>query len=71
MSNAQTTLTFFANTDAKAKKMVLSNIAKHYGISIEEAEAEVTDSEAESLLDYVTGPTRNALYVVMQRHGLI
>jgi DNA-binding XRE family transcriptional regulator len=44
--------------DAKTKAEILNNIANHYGITAEEAFAEVTDSEAEHLLDYVTGPAR-------------
>jgi uncharacterized phage-associated protein len=70
MTHAQTTTRFFAATDAATKTAVLENIAKHYGITQGEALEEVTHSEAESLLDYVTGPTRSAVNVLMQRHGL-
>ena len=70
MTNAQTTARFFAAADAKTKGAILANIAKHYGITQAEALDEVTDDEAESLLDYVTGPERAATSVLMQRHGL-
>ena len=36
------------------RERILKNIATHYGISIEEAQKEVTDNEAESLYEYVT-----------------
>jgi hypothetical protein len=68
--HATITKKFFAATDAKTKAAVLENIASHYGITPAEAEEEVTDDEAESLLDYVTGPTRAATHVLMKRHGL-
>jgi len=65
-----TTIKFFAAIDSKSKHMILENIANHYGISTVEAESEVTDSDAEHLLDYVTGTLRAATSVLMQRHGL-
>ena len=49
---------------------ILANIAKHYGITAEQAYAEVTDADAEHLLDYTTGSTRAATSALMQRHGL-
>jgi hypothetical protein len=69
MTNAAITKKFFAAIDAKTKTEILANIAKHYGISQDAALAEVTDDEAEHLLDYVTGPMRGAASVIMQRHG--
>lgn len=70
MTNAQTTAAFLAATDAKTRAAILSNIAKHYGISSDEAFAEVTDEQAEHLLDYLTGPERAATSVLLQRHGM-
>ena len=35
----------------------MRNIANHYGISIVEAEEEVTDSESENLYEYITDST--------------
>lgn len=66
----KSTIAFFRVTDAKTKAAILENIATHYGITSAEAEAEVTDTDAESLLDYITGPIRLATSVLMQRHGL-
>ena len=70
MAHGKTNASFFAATDAKTKAMILQNIAAHYGISADEAFDEVTDADAEHLLDYVTGPARAAASVIMQRHGL-
>ena len=73
MSNTATqhaTEKFLAVIDAATKAAILANIAKHYGITSEQAFAEVTDADAEHLLDYVTGPTRSATSALMQRHRL-
>lgn len=70
MKNHELTRHFFQVTDAATKRDLLKNIADHYGITPQEAEAEVTDPEAEHLLDYVTGPMRAAAHVIMKRHGL-
>ena len=69
-TNEAVTRAFFRLTDAATKRTVLKNIATHYGITPEEAFDEVTEEGAHDLCDYVTGPTRNAVYVLMQRHGL-
>ena len=61
---------FLSVIDAKTKAAILNNIAAHYGITADQAFAEVTDDEAEHLLDYVTGPERAATSVLMQRHGI-
>ena len=71
MTNAQKNFTFLNAADGETKAKVLSNIANHYGISSEKAYEEVTDDEAEHLLDYVTGSERTAVYVLMQRHNCI
>jgi len=58
---------FLAAIDSKTKADVLGNIAKHYGISPEEAYDEVVDDDAEHLLDYVAGPMRAAVSVLFQK----
>jgi geranylgeranyl pyrophosphate synthase len=70
MTEAQTTRAFFAKTDRATINKILDNVAKHYGITRADAMAEVLDDEAESLLDYVTGPERAATSLLMKRHGL-
>ena len=69
MNNAQINRRFLVATDAATKAEILSNIAKHYGITSAEAYAEVTSNEAEHLLDYVTGPQRAATSLLMKRHA--
>ena len=61
---------FLAVIDADSKAEILESIAKHYGISAQEAYDEVTDDEAEHLLDYMVEPMRSAASVLMQRHGM-
>lgn len=70
MATTNNTAKFLAVIDAKTKAAILGNIANHYGITADEAYAEVTDPDAEHLLDYVTGPARQAASVLMQRHGM-
>lgn len=70
MTAPQKNVAFLAATDAATRQSILGNIAQHYGITAQEALAEVTDPEAEHLLDYLTGPVRTATSVLMQRHGL-
>lgn len=64
---AQTTA-FFAQIEEATKAEILANVASHYGITPEAALAEVTDDEAESLLDYLTGSVRTATSLLMKRH---
>lgn len=56
--------------DGDTKTAILKAIGNHYGITPEEAFAEVTDDEAEHLLDYMVEPYRGAALVVMKRHGM-
>lgn len=70
MFNAQINAKFLTVTDASTKQAVLVNIAKHYGISQQEAFDEVTSEGAEHLLDYITGPERAAIHLLMKRHGM-
>jgi uncharacterized phage-associated protein len=69
MNNAQITTAFLSATDANTRAAILVNIANNYGITSAEAYAEVTDEEAEHLLDYVTGPERAATSLLMKRHS--
>lgn len=61
---------FLSKIDSKAKALILDSIAVHYGITPEEAYAEVADENAEHLLDYMVEPHRSAASVLMQRHGM-
>jgi hypothetical protein len=70
MTDAQKTIKFLAAIPAATKALILNNIAGHYGITSAEAYDEVTDDEAESLLDYVTGAERTATSLLMKRHRL-
>ena len=49
------------------KNIILENIANHYGISPADAEEEITDEEAENIMDYITGTERPAFHVVYQK----
>lgn len=61
---------FLAAIDANSKAEILASIAKHFGISAQEAQDEVSGDDAEHLLDYMLEPQRSAASVLMQAHGL-
>jgi hypothetical protein len=69
LTNSQINKAFLTATDSKTKDSILTAIAKHYGISKEDAFSEIIDDEAEHLLDYLTGSIRDAAHVLMRRHG--
>lgn len=70
MTHAAITAAFFAKIPAQVRDLILSNIAAHYGITTASALAEVTHDEAESLLDYITGPERIATLALMRKVGI-
>ncbi len=61
-----TTLAFLNVIDPETRKDILTNIAEHYGITLSEAYDEITEPDAEHLLDYVTGPMRAAVSMLWQ-----
>jgi hypothetical protein len=61
---------FLSLIDMRTRQAILKNIADHYGISMEQAYREITDEDAEHLLDYVTGPTRYAVQALMKRYRM-
>ena len=70
MTNSTFTIAFLNSTDLKTKNEILSNIANHYGITNQEAFEEVSDIDAEILIDYVTGSIRQAVSILTQKFKL-
>ena len=64
------TTRFLNSIDPRTKDAILNSIANHYGISKADAYEEVTDDEAEHLLDYLVEPMRSATSVIMQACGV-
>lgn len=60
---------FLYSIDEVPRKVILGAIAKHYRIATEEALKEVSDKEAENLLDYLTGEVRLATSILMKQKG--
>lgn len=71
MKNHEINKKFLSLTDAKVCDEVLTHIANHYRITKEEALVEISDEEAEHLLDYLTGSVRTATSLLMRRHNLL
>ena len=67
MNNAEINRAFLASVSREMKNTIVSNIAKHYGINIYEAELELYDDEAESVMEYVTGPERAAISLIYNK----
>ena len=67
MKNSAINQAFLASTTKEMKSAILSNIAKHYGINIYEAELELYDDEAENIMDYITGPERAVISIIYQK----
>jgi len=61
---------FLAVIDCDTRSAILESIAGHYGITAEQAFAEVADTQAEHLLEYMVEPQRTSTSVLMQRHGM-
>ena len=67
---ANTNAQFLSMIDVEAKTAILSCIADRHSITQEQAFEEVTDADAEHLLDYMGEPYRAAASILMQRHGM-
>lgn len=70
MNNGQATKLFLATLDATTQAKILGAIAKHYATTVDAIRTEVTDDEAEQLLEYMVEPERSATRVLMQRAKL-
>ena len=64
------TSNFLAVISDSSRSAILSLIARNYGITEQEAYDEVTDSESEPLLNYLTCSTRAAVSALKQKHGI-
>ena len=69
-NNGEKTKAFLALVDPLTKTFILEAVASHYKSTIETAYQEVTHSEAEHLLDYLTEPTRSTVFILMKRYCL-
>ena len=54
LTNADRTKNFFNKVGSKVATEIVSNIAKHYGVSNSAIYGELYDEDAEALLEYVT-----------------
>jgi ATP-dependent RNA circularization protein (DNA/RNA ligase family) len=61
---------FLAAITVEARTQVLNAIAENYGITLVEAFEEVAHEDAENILEYLTGASRAAASVLMQKHGM-
>ena len=70
ISNAKLNTLVLSMIDPRTKMYILDTIAKHFGISQADAFSEITDIDAEHLLEYLTGSVRTATSLMMQRYSM-
>lgn len=71
MNHGEKNNAFLNAINGTVRLKILTAIAEHYEITVDAALAEVTDSAAEHLCDYLTEPIRMATHVLMQKHCLM
>ena len=69
LSKADINHRFLSTLDSKTKGVILANIANHYGTTTDAILSEVTGEGAEHLLDYITGPIRSTVHLMMRQKG--
>lgn len=69
-NNGSNNATFLAAIGNEAKAVILDGIAKHYGISTQQAYEEVSNEYAEHLLAYMVEPHRTFASSLMKLCGL-
>lgn len=69
-ANALRTKEFLDFVSKETKDAILKNIADHYGKPSEEILEDITDADAEHLLEYMREPLRSATSALMQRNGI-
>lgn len=67
MKYSKKTIAFLKTLDEQTKDSILTNIANHYGCSNEKAYAEITDEDAECIMDYVTGSMRSCIHLYYKK----
>lgn len=70
MSHHEQNAAFLSAIDSASRDAILAGIARHYGVTNREAFEEVTEPEAEHILDYMVEPERSAACLLMKRHGM-
>lgn len=66
-----TTNQAFLDSIGDYKTLILTNIASHYGITINEAYDEVADEKAEHILDYITGANSRLISISLYNNYLL
>ena len=69
LNSGQKNQIFLESIDSKIRLQILDSIAKHYGITRQSAFLEVTDEEAENLLEYLTYEIRTATSLMLKFHN--
>lgn len=70
MNNGEKTAQFLLQLPAASRIKIVNAIAAEYRIGYREAYEEVTDDEAEPLLEYLKEPLRSATKTIASRRGI-
>ena len=71
MTNSEINKGFMDAVHPKVRARIIESIAERYGITQGQAFDEVTQPEAEHLLDYLTEPVRTATGVLMLKTRMV
>jgi hypothetical protein len=70
LNNGKINEAFLWTLDGKTYGEIVGSVAKHYGITMEQATDELTDDEAENILEYLQGGVRNGCSALFQKWKL-
>jgi hypothetical protein len=65
-NNGKINEAFLWTLDGETYQAIVGSMAKHYGITIDQATDELIGDEAESILDYLQGDIRKACSAMLQ-----
>jgi hypothetical protein len=66
-NNGKINEAFLMTLDGKVYQEIIGSMARHYGISIDEATDELINEDAENILEYLQGAYRTACSVLFQK----
>ena len=70
INNGKINEAFLLSLDGKTYQEIVGSMAKHYGITIDQATDELIDEEAENILEYLQGGARSRCSVLLQKWQL-
>jgi hypothetical protein len=70
LNNGKINEAFLSTLDGKIYKEIVGSMAKHYGITIDQATDELIHDESENILEYLQGGIRSGCSALFQKWKL-